>query len=61
MATEAREYDRESEMIEVSVGMFIASMMLEEGNERMYLEHLRRAQAHLTSLILDAEMHGPST
>ncbi|MDG6954257.1 MAG: hypothetical protein JRN33_04660 [Nitrososphaerota archaeon] len=55
------EYDRDAEMIEVSVGMFIASMMLEEGNERMYLEHLRRAQAHLTSLILDAEMHGPST
>ena len=61
LATEASEYDRESEMIEVSVGLFIASMMLEEGNERMYLEHLRRAQAHLTSLILDAEMHGPST
>ena len=60
LETEAREYDRESEMIEVSVGLFIASMMLEEGNERMYLEHLRRAQAHLTSLILDAEMHSPS-
>ena len=60
MATEASEYDRESEMIEVSVGLFIASMMLEEGNERMYLVHLRRAQAHLTSLILDAEMHSPS-
>ena len=61
MAAEASEYDRESEMIEVSVGLFIASMMLEEGNERMYLEHLRKAQAPLTSLILDAEMHGPAT
>ena len=60
LATEASEYDRESEMIEVSVGLFIASMMLEEGNERMYLEHLRRAQAHLTSLILAAEMHSPA-
>ena len=60
MAAEVSEYDRDAEMIEVSVGMFIASMMLEEGNERMYREHLRRAQAHLMSLILDAEMHGPS-
>ena len=43
MAAEVSEYDRDAEMIEVSVGLFIASMMLEEGNERMYLEHLRRA------------------
>ncbi len=43
MAAEASEYDRDSEMIEVSVGLFIAAMMLEEGSERMYLEHLRRA------------------
>ena len=56
MATEAGEYDRESEMIEVSVDLFVASMMIEDGNERRYLEHLRKAQAHLTSLILDAEM-----
>jgi len=60
LATESEEYDRESEMIEVGVDLFIASMMLENGNERMYLEHLRKAQAHLTSLILDAEMHSPS-
>jgi hypothetical protein len=50
-------YDPEAEMIEVSVDLFIASMSLEEANERRYLEHLRKAQAHLTSLILDAEMH----
>ena len=60
MAAESGEYDREVEMIEVSVDLFIASRMLEEGNERRYLEHLRMAQAHLTSLILDAEMHSPS-
>lgn len=44
-------------MIEVSVDLFIASMALEEANESRYLEHLRKAQAHLTGLILDAEMH----
>ena len=54
---EEREYDREAEMIEVSVDLFVASMSLEEGNERAYLEFLRKAQAHLTDLILDAEMY----
>ena len=53
---EETEYDREAEMIEVSVDLFVASMSLEEGNERAYLEFLRKAQAHLTGLILDAEM-----
>ncbi|MDG6991022.1 MAG: hypothetical protein JRM99_06335 [Nitrososphaerota archaeon] len=53
---EETEYDREAEMIEVSVDLFVASMSLEEGNERAYLEFLRKAQAHLTDLILDAEM-----
>ena len=53
---EVMEYDREAEMIEVSVDLFVASMSLEEGNERAYLEFLRKAQVHLTDLILDAEM-----
>jgi hypothetical protein len=57
MASELGQYDPEAEMIEVSVDLFIASMALEEGRERDYLEYLRRAQAHLTSLILDAEEH----
>ena len=51
------EFDREAEMIEVSMDLYISSMSFEEGNERSYLLHLRKAQAHLTSLILDAEMH----
>lgn len=50
-------FDREVELIEVSVDLYIASLSFEEGNERAYLDHLRKAQAHLTSLILDAEMH----
>ena len=54
---EETEYDREAEMIAVSVDLFVASMSLEEGNERAYLESLRKAQAHLTDLILDAEMY----
>lgn len=57
MASELGQYDREAEMIEVSVDLFIASMALEEGRERDYLEHLRKAQAHLTGLILEAEEH----
>ena len=57
MAEELGRYDPEAEMIEVSVDLFVASMALEEGSERRYLEHLRKAQAHLTGLILDAEMH----
>ena len=57
MAAELGRFDPETEMIEVSVDLFIASMALEEGEERMYLDHLRKAQAHLTGLILDAEMH----
>jgi hypothetical protein len=52
------EFDREAEMVEVSVDLFIASMALEEGNDRAYLDHLRKASAHLTNLILDVEMHG---
>ena len=50
-------FDREAEMIEVSVELYVASLLFEEGNERAYLDHLRRAQAHLTGLILDAEEH----
>ena len=50
-------FDREAELIEVSVDLYISSLSFEEGNERAYLDHLRKAQAHLTSLILDAEMH----
>jgi hypothetical protein len=55
MAAEMGRYDREAEMIEVSVDLFIASTAFEEGNERRYLEHLRKARAHLTGLILEAE------
>ena len=50
-------FDRQAEMIEVSVDLYVASLSFEEGNERAYLDHLRKAQAHLTTLILDAEMH----
>jgi hypothetical protein len=32
-------------------------MSLEEGDEKAYLDFLRRAQAHLTNLILEAEMY----
>jgi hypothetical protein len=39
----------------VSVDLHVASLSFEEGNGRAYLDHLRRAQAHLTGLILDAE------
>ena len=57
MAEELGRYDPEAEMIEVSVDLFLASMALEEGQERPYLDYLRKAQAHLTGLILDAEEH----
>jgi hypothetical protein len=57
MAAEVGQFDPETELIEVSVDLFVASMALEEGKERAYLDHLRKAQAHLTSLILDAEIH----
>ena len=57
MAAEAGRYDPEAELIEASVDLFVASMALEEGSEIRYLEHLRKAQAHLTGLILDAEEH----
>ena len=50
-------YDPEAEMIEVSVNLFLASMALEEHQKGPYLDHLRRAQARLTGLILDAEEH----
>ena len=43
-------------MIEVSVDLYVASLSFEEGNERAYLDHLRKAQAHLTTLVLDTEM-----
>ena len=52
-----REYDAEAEMVEVSVYLFVASMAFEEGRKRDYLKHIRKAQAHLTGLILDAEEH----
>ena len=59
MTAEVGQFDPETELIEVSVDLFIASMALEEGNERAYLDHLRKAQAHLTTLILDVEMQPP--
>ena len=59
MAAELGRFDAETELIEVSVDLFISSMALEEGKERAYLDHLRKAQAHLTGLILDAEKQGP--
>ena len=55
MASELGQYDRESEMIEVSVDLFIASMALEQRRERDILDHLRKAQAHLTGRILEAD------
>ena len=59
MTAEVGQFDPETELIEVSVDLFIASMALEEGKERAYLHHLRKAQAHLTGLIPDAEKQGP--
>ena len=61
MTKELGMYDPESELIEVSVHLFLASIALEEGKKGPYLDHLRRAQAHLTSLILDAEEHPAPT
>ena len=60
MTEELRTYDPEAEMIEVSVNLFLASVSLEEGNRRPYLDYLRKAQAHLISLILDEEETTPS-
>ena len=57
MAEEVGRYDPEAELIEVSVNLFLASTALEEGQKGPYLDYLRRAQAHLTGLILDAEEH----
>ena len=48
-------------MVEVSVDILVASMALEEGNEGRYLEHLRKAQVHLTGLIVDVEEHPSPT
>ena len=59
MAEESR-FDREAEMIEVSVDLYVVSLSFEEGNERAYLDHLRKAQAQLTGLILDAKIHPAS-
>jgi hypothetical protein len=50
-------FDQEAKMIETSIDLFIASTAFEKGNESRYLEHLRKAQAHLTGLIMDAEEH----
>ena len=61
LAAEEKWYDREAEMVEVSVDIFVASMALEEGNEGRYLEHLRKAQVHLTGLIVDVEEHPSPT
>ncbi|MDG6920935.1 MAG: hypothetical protein JRN59_05340 [Nitrososphaerota archaeon] len=57
MAEEVGRYDPEVELIEVSVNLFLASAALEEDQKGPYLDYLRRAQAHLTGLILDAEEH----
>ncbi len=48
-------YDAAIEIIDLNGDLFVAVMAFEEGNPRVYLEHLRKAQAHLTALILDAE------
>lgn len=48
-------YDTAVEIIDLNGDLFVAVMAFEEGNPKLYLEHLRKAQAHLTSLILDAE------
>ena len=58
MMAEETECDRGAEIVEVSVDLFVASMSLEESNERAHLEFLRKAQAHLTNLILDPTKHG---
>ena len=57
MAEEVGRYDPEAELTEVSVNLFLASMALEEDQAGPYLDYLRRAQTHLTGLILDAEEH----
>jgi hypothetical protein len=51
-------YDAAIELIDLDGDLFVAAMAFEEGDLRMYLEHLRKAQAHLTSLIVDAEARG---
>lgn len=48
-------YDAAIEIIDLNGEIFVAVMAFEEGNLRAYLEHLRKAQAHITALILDAE------
>lgn len=55
MAAEAGQYDPEAETIEVSAHLHVASLSFEEGNGRAYLDHLRKARARPTGLILDAE------
>lgn len=58
MANEEYGYDPESEMVETNMDLFLAARAFEECNQRAYLEHLRKAQAHLTGLIMDAEAQG---
>lgn len=48
-------YDAAIEIIDLNGDLFVAVMAFEEGNPKLYLECLRKAQAHLTALILDAE------
>jgi hypothetical protein len=48
-------YDTAVEIINLNGDLFVAVMAFEEGNLSVYLKHLRKAQAHLTALILDAE------
>ncbi|MGP8125188.1 MAG: hypothetical protein ACLQEQ_04870 [Nitrososphaerales archaeon] len=48
-------YDAAIEIIDLNRDLFVAVMAFEEGNTKAYLGHLRKAQAHLTALILDAE------
>ncbi len=48
-------YDTAVEIIDLNGDLFVVVMAFEEGNLSVYLEHLRKAQAHLTTLILDAE------
>lgn len=57
MSDRPRSYDAEIEIIETNIDLLAAAIALEGRKRRAYLEHLRKAQAHLTGLIMDAEEH----
>lgn len=48
-------YEAAIEIVELNAELFVATVEFEEGNHRAYLEHLRKAQTHLTILILDED------